>query len=106
MAGDRFKDRIQQAIRRSDLFVPILSRHCLSRRERYFRWEWEYAFEKAKGLPASVQFVFPVVIDDVPPSHEDIPQELAELSWESVVAGLTDDLVAKVKERYRKNQGD
>lgn len=105
MAGDQFKDRIQKGIRRSDLFVPILSQNCLARRERYFRWEWDYAIEKARGLPASVKFIFPVVIDNVSPNHEDFPTALSELSWLSVAGGLTPDLVSAVKERYRKNQG-
>ena len=106
MAGDQFKERIQKGIRRSDLFLPILSRNCLSRRERYFRWEWDYAMEKARGLPASVKFIFPVVIDDVPPGHEDIPAALSDLSWMSIAGGLTTELVSAVKERYRRNQGD
>jgi hypothetical protein len=106
MTGDRFMDHIQAGIRRSDLFVPLLSRHSLIRAERYFRREWEAAFEKASGLPASVQFIFPVAIDDVPYQHQELPSRFSDLSWFSIAKGLSDDFVNAVKARYKKNQGD
>jgi len=106
MGGDRFAERIVDGIRRSELFVPVLSRNCLTHDERYFRKEWNAAFEKASGLPGSVQFIFPVVIDDLPYQQEEIPIKLRELSWYSIVKGLTPAFVAAVKDRYKKNQSD
>ena len=106
MAGDRFAERIVDGIRRSDLFVPVLSRHCLVPEERYFRKEWAAAFDKTTGLPSSIQFIFPVVIDDLPYQQEELPLTLRNLSWYSLAAGLTPDFVTAVKERYRKNQRD
>jgi hypothetical protein len=106
MAGDDLRDRIQAGIRRSDLFIPLLSRHCLALGERYYRREWTCAFEKMAGLPPSVQFIFPVVIDDLPYEHSALPSELTKLSWYSIADGVTPDFVARVKERYRLNQVD
>src|SRR5262249_30509883 len=85
---------------------PLLSRHSLIRAERYFRREWEAAFDKASGLPASVQFIFPVAIEDVPYQHQELPSRLSDLSWFSIAKGLNDDFVNAVKARYKKNQGD
>ena len=105
MGGDRFSERIESGIRRSDLFIPILSRHCLVHEERFFRKEWAFAIDKLSGLPSSVQFIFPVVIDDLPYRHEDLPLKLRDLSWFSLATGMP-ALVAAVVDRYRKNQGD
>jgi hypothetical protein len=106
MAGDDFMDRIQAGIRRSDLFIPLLSRHCLAPGDRYFRREWTCAFQKATGLLENVKFIFPAVIDDLPYGHEALPGQLNTLTWYSVAGGVTPEFVATVKERYRKNQGD
>jgi len=106
MAGDRFAERIVDGVRRSDLFLPVLSRHCLVPEERYFRKEWAAAFEKATGLPSTIEFIFPVVIDDLPYQQEELPLTLRQLSWYSAVGGLTPAFVTAVKERYRKNQRD
>ena len=106
MAGDEFMDRIQSGIRRSDLFIPLLSRHCLAHGDRYFRREWTCAFRKSTGMLETVKFIFPVVLDDLPYGHEALPAELNTLTWYSIAAGLTPEFVATVKARYRKNQGD
>lgn len=106
MSGDHFNERIETGIRRSELFIPVLSRHCLVREERFFRKEWAYAFDKAAGLPSSVDFIFPVVIDDLSYRQEELPLRLRELSWYSIASGLTPAFATAVKERYRKNQGD
>ena len=106
MGGDRFAERIVDGIHRSDLFIPVLSRHCLTHDERYFRKEWNAAFEKASGLPSSVEFIFPVVIDDLPYQQEELPLKLRQLSWVSVAKGLTPEFVTAVKDRYKKNQAN
>jgi hypothetical protein len=106
MAGDSFEDRIRTNIRRSGLFVPVLSRRCLDRGQRYFRLEWKHAFQKASALPKSVQFIFPVVIDDLPYQSEALPSELTELTWFSLVEGINAKFVDDVKNRYKRNQAD
>jgi len=106
MGGDHFAERIDAGIRRSDLFVPVLSRNCLTHGERFFRKEWNAAFDKATGLPSSVEYIFPVVIDDLPYQQEELPIKMRQLSWYSVAGGLTPAFVTAVKDRYRKNQRD
>jgi hypothetical protein len=105
MAGDRFMKRIEDGIRRSQLFIPVLSRHCLVREERFFRKEWRAALDKSDGLPGGVEFILPVAIDDVPYSAQEMGP-LRDLSWYSLRDGRLPEFVAVVKERYRKNQGD
>jgi hypothetical protein len=103
--GDRFEEHVQAGIRRSDLFIPILSQNCLVREERFFRKEWALAFDRARGLPGTVEFIFPVVIDKLPYDHEELPMAMRSLSWYSLTDGL-DGFVEAVKRRYKKNQGD
>src|SRR6185436_13856701 len=106
MGGDHWAESIEAGIRRSELFIPLLSRHCLDRSERTFRKEWAAAFDKATGLPSSVEFVFPVVIDDLPYNEEALPGKMRSLSWYSVANGLAPAFVDAVKARYRKNQAE
>jgi hypothetical protein len=106
MGGDHWAESIEAGIRRSELFIPLLSRHCLDRAERTFRKEWAAAFDKATGLPSSVEFVFPVVIDDLPYNQEELPGRMRSLSWFSVANGLAPAFVDAVKARYRKNQAE
>jgi hypothetical protein len=106
MAGDNFMEVIQAGIRRSDLFVPLLSRHSLAPGDRYFRREWACAFQKVAGLLETVKFILPAVLDDLPYNHEALPQQLKTLTWYPIANGVTPEFVATVKERYRKNQGN
>jgi TIR domain/SIR2-like domain len=105
-AGNRFMDRIRTGIRRSDLFIALLSTHCLKKGERYFREEWECARQKADRRESTFQFVFPIVVDTLSPDLEGIPEWLRALSWFSIKEGLTQRFVDAVKEQYKKNQGD
>ncbi len=104
MAGDDFQDRIRSNVERSSLFVPVLSRRCLVRERRFFRLEWEFAFLKARMLPRSVRFIYPVVVDDLPYRDEALPEELQRLTWHPIKDGVTADFVEAVKKQYRENQ--
>jgi hypothetical protein len=108
MAGDLFMERIVAGIRRSDLFVPVLSRHSQTPGERYFRKEWKAAIDRASGFPSNVRFIFPVVIDDLPHDAPELPAELTgqAVTWYSLKAGITPDFVETIKKRYRLNQSD
>jgi len=70
--------------------------------ERYFRLEWEYAFQKALKLPSSIEFTLPVVIDDLSYRSEALPSTLTDLKWQPLSEGLP-AFVEAVKKRYRKN---
>jgi hypothetical protein len=106
MTGDAFEDRIRTNIDQSTIFLPLLSRNCLTRTPRYFRLEWDFALRKARLLPSTVQFLYPVAIDDVPYQAPEIPGELRALTWGSIKDGLTDAFVQAVKTHYRKTQLD
>jgi TIR domain len=103
--GDDFRRVIHAAIDRCDLFIPVLARRWLDRERRVFRTECDFALRKAAELPPSYRFLFPVVIDDLPPRSEDIDPEIRDLSWYSIAGGLDQaDFVDRVRDRYRKNQ--
>jgi len=104
MVGDAFEDQIQDNIQRSGLFLPILSRRSAVRDERFFRLEWHYAFRRAAMLPPSVNFMFPVVIDDLPYGDAAIDLRMRNLDWFSLRDGLSPVFVEAVKKHFREHQ--
>jgi hypothetical protein len=103
-AGDDFAKRMEESIHRSDLFIPVLSRHSLTHDERYFRKEWNAAFDKASRLAESAHYIFPVAIDDLSFEHENLPTKLRELNWYRLADGRMDEFVRAVTDRYRSNR--
>jgi hypothetical protein len=57
---------IKTAVRRCDIFVPLISANTERRTEGYFRLEWNEAAERWKRMQGR-SFIFPVVIDPRPP---------------------------------------
>ena len=59
----------------------------------------------ARTVPASTRFIVPVVIDDLPHGHEDIPEGFRGLHWESLAGGrATPSFVSTIKQLYRDYQ--
>jgi hypothetical protein len=104
-SGERFGDRIGQAIARCSLFIPVLSRHVITYDLRYFFREWNAAADVAASAGGGRDFIVPCRIDDVPPDHQTIPSKIREIH----AAEVTDDesrhvFVARVKALFRKYQ--
>jgi TIR domain/SIR2-like domain len=75
VAGDAYEARIKRAIQTCSLFVPVLSRSCLTERpRRFFRREWFFAEEEAPERRRSRHFIVPLLVDDVPLNHPDFPE--------------------------------
>jgi hypothetical protein len=105
MAGDVFENKIRRYIERSSLFMPVLSRACVTPERRFFRLEWDHAQRVAITAPESSRFIVPVVIDDLPPDHQDIPAKFRATHWERLPNGRTTPaFVDLVKQIYREHQ--
>jgi TIR domain/SIR2-like domain len=103
--GDRFDSAIKTRIQNCSLFVPILSRHVRTPAPRFFRKEWNYAVEVASLMPPTRAFLFPVAIDDIPPTVEEVPAEFRSVHWERVVDGrASDNLVDALRRHFRDYQ--
>jgi hypothetical protein len=105
LTGDAFEARIRRNIDRCSLFMPVLSRSCVTSERRFFRIEWDQALHVAVTVPESVQFIVPVVIDDLPYDSENIPERFRQLHWEAQRGGVVDArFIDAVKGWYREYQ--
>jgi hypothetical protein len=105
-AGDDFERKIRRNINHCSLFVPILSRHTLTSRRRFFRIEWDQAEKLSVQVKPSMRFIVPVAVDDVPPTDEGLPESFRRLHWYRLdhAAAIPPDLVATLKELFRDYQ--
>ncbi len=108
--GDRWSEELKKNVGSCSVFVPIISRHCLTPETRYFRAEWDWALDIAKRRPADVKFVNPLVIDDTSNQNEAFRQDLRDLQWSrfpggAVDRGFIDDLTV-AHNKYAKPTGD
>ena len=105
MAGDEFEGKIRRHIERCSLFIPVLSRSTVTAARRFFRLEWDQAQRVAITAPESSQFIVPVVIDDLPHDHEDVPERFRRVHWQPLPAGqVSPEFVDLVKGLYRAYQ--
>ena len=103
--GDDFERKIRRNIGNCSLFVPILSRHTLTARRRFFRIEWDQAEKLAVQVKPSMRFILPVAIDDVPPTDEGLPEAFRRLHWHRMEdAAVPAGLVATVRDLFRDYQ--
>jgi hypothetical protein len=105
MSGDAFEAKIRRHIERCSLFIPVLSRSTVTPERRFFRLEWDHAQRVAITAPETSRFILPVVIDDLPPDHEDIPARFRAVQWQQVPGGhVPTAFVDVVKGLYRQYQ--
>lgn len=82
-SGDDFRRKIESAIDRCAVFVPVISKACGDSR-RFFFQEWRAAIDVARKASFTARFLMPVVIDDVAYDDERVPREFRQLHWERV----------------------
>lgn len=105
MAGDAYENRIRRYIERSSVFIPVLSRSCVTPERRFFRLEWEHAQRVAIMAPESSHYILPIVIDDLPPDHEDIPEKFRAIQWSRFADHRTPpEFIDQVRQIYREYQ--
>lgn len=101
-AGDDFEQKIRRNIQHCSLFVPLLSRHTLTSRRRFFRIEWNQAIRLSEQVNPSMRFIVPVAVDDVPPDDEGLPESFRRLHWYRLAsAAIPQDLVTTLKDLFR-----
>ncbi len=79
LAGQRWEDKIREAIKESDFFIVLLSKEVISKGSFVYS-ELRFSFEIIDGYWASSkEFIIPVRLDDCKPSDAD--KRLAKLHW-------------------------
>ena len=72
--GEAWDQRIRREIHACELFVPLISANTASRREGYFRLEWDLADQRTHRLARNRAFVVPVCLDATPDRGADVPE--------------------------------
>lgn len=95
--GDAWDQKIRQQVKSCYLFVPIISANTQSRKEGYFRREWNLAVARTLDMAESIAFMLPVVIDGTPDSQALVPEKFREVQWTRLPAGeTTPEFIARV----------
>ena len=104
-AGDEYERKIKRNIERCSLFVPVISRNCLTPTRRFFRIEWSHAQNVALQVPPSMQFILPVAVDDTSPDEPFLPEKWSGLHWQRLRNGQTTaEFVETIRRLYRDYQ--
>jgi tetratricopeptide (TPR) repeat protein len=95
--GDAWDQKIRQQVKSCYLFVPIISANTQSRKEGYFRREWNLAVARTLDMAEGIAFMLPTVIDGTPDSQALVPEKFREVQWTQLPAGEpTQEFVARV----------
>lgn len=101
--GDAFEEVIRDNIQKSDAFIPLISKHTLSKENRFFQKEWRWGIEYATWRPVNYPFIQPIAIDEIAPNSPLIPKEFRERHWRSYPDGQPDqNLVTSIKRSLRR----
>ena len=87
--GDAWDQKIRQQIRDCALFIPVISANTASRREGYFRFEWDLADQRTHMIARDRAFIVPVCVDSAPDSGTDVPESFVRVQWTRLPAGET-----------------
>jgi TolB-like protein len=85
--GDAWDRKINEQIRRCQLFVPIISAHTEARDEGYFRREWGIALDRMRDMAEHKTFLVPVVIDGTAERGAAVPERFRQVQWSRLVDG-------------------
>ena len=96
--GDEWKEQILAAIKRCDLFLPVLSASTESRTDGFFHTEWQAGVDRAKDVLGRTCLV-PVVIDPVFDGNVDsfqlIPPRFRDEQFGHAPAGHLSEALSK-----------
>jgi TolB-like protein/Tfp pilus assembly protein PilF len=87
--GDVWDQKIRREIHDCELFVPVISVHTASRREGYFRLEWDLADQRTHRLARNRAFILPVCLDATPARGADVPESFQRVQWTRIPNGPT-----------------
>ena len=78
LAGDDYRQKIEEGIEKCSFFVPLISSHSIVRERRFLYLEWNKAIDEAKFRPQGQPFILPIFIDETSPVDEGIPREFKQ----------------------------
>ena len=87
--GDVWDQKIRRQIRDCALFIPVISASTASRREGYFRLEWDLADHRSHMMARDSTFIVPVSLDATPGAGTDVPDSFHRVQWTRLPAGET-----------------
>ena len=94
-AGDDWEPKTLGKIRRCELFLAIISRNTLgSRGSRYFKKEWNCAWERGTSYFPHEHFFIPVVIDETDQGEAPVDDFLLAKQWERLPGGQVNETFA------------
>ena len=100
--GDEYELKIKRNIEKCSLFVPVISRNCLTPKRRFFRIEWSHAQSVALQVPPSMQFILPVAVDDTSPDEPFLPEKWSRLHWQRLERRqTTPEFVETIRRLYQ-----
>jgi hypothetical protein len=87
--GDVWDQKIRRQIHDCALFIPVISASTASRREGYFRLEWDLADQRSHMMARDSAFIVPVSLDATPGAGTDVPESFHRVQWTRLPAGET-----------------
>lgn len=87
--GDVWDQKIRQQIRDCTLFIPVVSVNTASRREGYFRLEWDLADQRSHMMARDTAFIVPVSLAATPGAGTDVPDSFHRVQWLRLPDGQT-----------------
>jgi len=85
--GDVWDQKIRRQIHDCALFIPVISANTASRREGYFRLEWDLADRRSHMMARDSAFIVPVSLDAAPGAGSDVPESFHRVQWTRLPAG-------------------
>ena len=87
--GEAWDQRIRHEVHDCALFVPVISANTASRREGYFRLEWDLADQRTHMMARNTAFIIPVCVDATPDAGADVPESFLRVHWTRLPDGVT-----------------
>jgi TolB-like protein/cytochrome c-type biogenesis protein CcmH/NrfG len=96
--GDVWDQQIRRQIHDCALFIPVISANTASRREGYFRLEWDLADQRTHMMARDRPFIVPVYLDPAPGAGTDVPESFHRVQWTRLHGGeVHPDFVTRIK---------
>ncbi len=96
--GDVWDQKIRHEIHDCALFIPVISTNTASRREGYFRLEWDLADQRSHRIARDQAFIVPVRVDATSSPGTDVPESFHRVQWTHLPSGETPpEFVARIR---------
>src|SRR5215467_7995151 len=96
--GDVWDQKIRREIRDCSIFIAVISSNTMSRREGYFRLEWDLADQRSHRMARDQAFIVPICLDGTPGAGSDVPESFHRVHWTRLLGGeIGPEFVAGIK---------